>query len=71
MPLGKSEIETIQRKKPVFSHLTFPSLGSVRYSVLQLSVEVFYTKIIHSAHYGNAHFVPLARLHILRSELTD
>lgn len=50
---------------------TYPSLWSVRYSLLVLSIEVLHTKFFHTARYGNALFVSLARLQIRRPELTE
>ena len=48
MPSRKSEIKTHPPKEANIFNFSVPSLGSVRYSVFQLPVEVFYTKIIHS-----------------------
>ena len=49
MPSRKSEIKTHPPKEANIFNFSFPSLGSVRFSVFQLAVEVFYAKIIHSA----------------------
>ena len=50
MPSRKSEInQNHAAKEADIFKFTLPSLASVRYFVSQLPVEVFHTKIIHSA----------------------
>ena len=72
MPSRKSEIKTMQRKKPIFSNLPYRVSHLYAISCFRYRSKCFMQRLFIQLN-GNAHhrYVPLARLQLSRSELTD
>ena len=72
MPSRKREIKAIQQTKPIFSNFPFRDSDLCGISRFIYRSRCFTERLFdHSAQYGNALFVLLARLQMWRSKLTD